>query len=160
MQELRKDADTVLSGLRLMNRPRDNAKERFIESFIASKSIDRFPFIEADAVEDSKVLWADEEALPSMRDVLAKEIEASFVQAGAEAPATSKVIATKILSSDTDANLGIVADLPQPDVSVDLVLAHVVALGYRWPPRIALSVARRATIVLLNRSKFRGRTVG
>jgi len=156
-EELRTDAEIVLSGMRLMNRPRDNAKTRFIDTFFDSNAASRFPVVEDDIKEENLVEWAFVEPLPSMRDVMASEVEAAFRTAGVQVPATSKVMATKILSSDTDSKLGILADVPLAKLEVNLVLAHIAALGYRWPPRVAVAVARRATIVILNRSKFEGR---
>lgn len=159
-RELETDAEVVLSGMRLMNRPRDNAKERFIENFRSSFMIEKFPVIEADLVEESYVHWSQQPPSDdrSMKDVLASEVEAAFRQAGAEPLASSSIVATKILSSDMGSKVGILADVQLHELEVDLVLAHVASLGYRWPPRIALAVARRATIVILNRHLFEGRT--
>lgn len=160
MRELERDADVVLSGMRLMNRPRDNAKERFINDFRKRRMIEKFPVVEDDLVQESYVGWFDNESnwSASMKDVLAGEIERAFVAAGSEPLASSAIVATKILSSDTGCNVGILADVPLTSLEVDLVLAHIVSLGYRWPPRVAISVARRATIIILNRKHFEGRT--
>lgn len=155
-RELEEDAMIVSSGARLMNRPLDNAKARFIDDFRKAKMIDRFPIIQGDLEEEAYVRWADDmaEKRKTMLDVAASEIESAFTHAGADAPASSSTIATKLLSSDTGSSRGTLADVRNSDLEVDLVLGHIAALGYRWPPRIAIAVARRVTIVLLNRHKF------
>lgn len=155
-KELEEDSMIVSSGARLMNRPLDNAKAKFIEDFIKARVFERFPVIESDLVDEAQVRWASDLITKprTILDVTASEVEAAFLQAGAEAPASSSIIATKILSSDTGASRGTLADATNSELEVHLVLGHIAALGYRWPPRITISVARRIAIVLLNRHKF------
>ena len=160
-KELELDAELVLSGLRLMNRPSDNAKERFIQSFVRNRVIEKFPVIAEDLSAESEVRWYDSEdrrRSPDIKTVLAKEVDEAFRLAEAEPLVSSYIVATKILSSDVGSNTLILADVPIGELDVDLILGHIVSLGYRWHPRIAISVARRTMIVLLNRNHFNGRT--
>jgi hypothetical protein len=155
-KELEDDSMIVSSGARLMNRPLDNAKAKFIEDFKRARVVERFPIIESDLADEAQVRWVDDLSIKpkTILQITASEVEAAFLLAGGEAPVSSLIIATKILSSDTGASRGTLADAMNSELEADLVLGHIAALGYRWPPRIAIAVARRITIVLLNRHKF------
>lgn len=152
-QEVEADSSLVSSGARLMNRPRDNSKDRFIVDFVKQQMIDKFPLIASDLAEEVK--WSlNPAASLTMMQVATAEVEASFATAGAQPPVSSFIIALKILTSDHGPRRVTLADVALSELDVSLVLAHIVALGYRWPPRIAIALARRLAVVILNRQKF------
>ena len=154
-QEVEADSSLVSSGARLMNRPRDNSKDRFIVDFVKQQMIDKFPLIASDLAEEVEVEWSlNPAASLTMMQVAIAEVEASFTTAGAQPPVSSFIIALKILTSDHGPRRVTLADVALSELDVSLVLAHIVALGYRWPPRIAIALARRLTVVILNRQKF------
>lgn len=149
-------SELLAEGARLVNRPHDDAKDRFVRAFLDESRTDSFPVIADDLRSESEVEWSHDldPTKTSVEYVVAQEIDRAFCQAGAESPAITHTIAAMLLGSDTgvaDATLGSVA---LSAVSVELVLAHIEALGFRWPKRVKLAVARRVTIVLLNRKRF------
>lgn len=154
--EVEADAEIVNSGRRLVNRPFDARKDKFVERFRSEKGIEKFPLVADDLVAEREVEWTlfDPVVAKGLMYVSGLELRAAFEQAGEEPPLTSESIAQKILMSDVSRKLGTILQLPLNKVEVDLVLAHVLALGYRWPPRVAVSVARRLTVVIFNRHKF------
>ena len=55
-----------------------------------------------------------------------------------------------LLSSERGDQLGDIASLELHDVSTELILAHLEALGVGLPKPIAIAIARRTAILLLN----------
>lgn len=149
-------SELLAEGARLVNRPHDDAKDRFVKAFLGEDRIDAFPTIESDLASEAEVYWSHDldPAKTSMEFVVASEIDEAFRQVGSEPPAISHTLASMLLASDigeADVTLGSVA---LSAVSVELVLAHIEALGFRWPRRVKVAVARRVATVLLNRRRF------
>ncbi len=63
---------------------------------------------------------------------------------------TPTAVATDLLASSSSNRLLRIGALPFELISVELVLAHLQTLGFNFPPRLAATIARRATILLLN----------
>lgn len=105
--------------------------------------------------------WAADNAAPSasapgrgvreaLADCVAPLAEGALI--GGVLPST---LATLLLAAyDTELRCPL-ERIPQPDVSVVRVLAHVESLGLSLKPSLAAQVARRATLVLLSHVKQR-----
>lgn len=142
------EVSRLMAEGRLTNRIGDKRKEQFVAAFLSSCRIDEYP---EPGLEES----ADENRPFDYRGwllqrALAVEFGRLFDRRNFVGPDTG-CLATDLLRSDRGDQLGDVAGLPLPDVSTELVLAHLEALGVGLPKDIAVAVARRAVIILLNR---------
>lgn len=148
----------LAEGTRLVNRPHDDAKCRFVRAFVDEDRIESFPVIAGDLLAEAEVEWSHDldPEKTSIWFVILSEIEQSFRQVGAEPPAIAPTLATMLLSSDLGVADATLASLELSQVSVELILAHIEALGFRWPKRVKLVAARRVAVVLLNRHRFKG----
>jgi hypothetical protein len=154
--EMLEYSQRLAEGARFVNRPGDDAKCRFIDTFIGSHAIEGFPFIEPDMAEEAKVEWsyALDPNQTGIHYVALTEVEKAFRLAGADPPLILFHLVKSILRSDVGLNLGSLEDVPVSEISPELVLAHITALGLGWPKRVAFAAARRLTVVLLNRHRF------
>lgn len=150
--ELFEDNSVVLSGRRLVNRPGSAEKSEFIEASIRRGDVDHFPFVESDIDDEFQVAWAWElDPKTSPQAILASEIEKAFELAGETPPVISNVHALTILSSEVELKISTLGDLASSSIELPLVLAHVLSLGFGWSERVTIAVARRATVVLMNK---------
>lgn len=154
--EMLEDSALVAEGLRLVNRPGNDAKAKFIAAFVESERFDSYPLIASDMAIEAEVRWSQDfdPEIFTMRTVVAAEVDAAFRTVNAEPPVIVSRIAQTILQSDAGLKYGTLADVPVHDITVELVLAHLESLGYGWPNRIKMGVARRVMVVLLNRHRF------
>lgn len=154
--EMMLDASMLAEGRRLVNRPGHADKQDFIDDFLKQDKIESYPHIESDIVSDQNSSWHCDldPARIGIESVTASELEASFALVGAEVPAISHWMARTILRSDAGVERGTLAEVPLSELSVAMTLAHLESLGYQWPKRVTMSVARRVTMILLNRRRF------
>lgn len=155
-REMAELSDLLAEGTRLVNRPHDDAKDRFVKLFLTEGRVDNYPVIEDDLIRESNVEWSHEfcPSKTSIEYLVSSEICLAFEQAGAQPPAIAHTLAATLLGSElgvADTTLG-AADVSR--VSVELVLAHIEALAFPWPKRVKLAAARRVAVVLLNRHRF------
>lgn len=161
------EGEIVASGRRRVNRPRDEKKQAAINAFVKDKCIVDYHVWPEDIADENDCLWEPrdptvtdpdkDDRLPppkSLHDTLADEIIRSYELAKQPRPVMAAVWATKLLESDLDGKLGVLSDLSPDRVEVDLVLAHLESFAYDIPQRMALGIARRTVILLLNKSKF------
>jgi hypothetical protein len=145
-RQLRTDGAVVAEGRRLCNRDDRQDKENFVRTFLAERRVDAYYSQDEFNME-----------LPATRtaaEALSELIVIVFQQLGVKPPASARVLATRLLFSDGNGRLNDLEDEPLQRLSVDLVLAHVEAMGYGLPQRISMGVAKVATLVLLNRGRF------
>lgn len=145
-RQLRADSEVVAEGKRLCNRDDRQDKENFVRTFLAERRVDRY-----DSQDEFDL---EVPATRTVADALSELIVIVFRQLGAKPPASARILATRLLFSDGNGRLNDLDDVPPQKVSIDLVLAHVEAMGYGLPQRISMGVAKVATLVLLNRARF------
>lgn len=161
------EGEIIASGRRPVNRPRDEKKQAFIDAFVNEKCIDRYHVWVEDIADENDCLWEPhdptitdpekDDRLPpvkSLRDTLVDEIVRAYARAGDPPPVMASVWATKLLASDIGGKLGVLGELQAKDVEVELVLAHLESFAYDIPQRMAMGIARRTAILLLNKFKF------
>lgn len=151
--ELEADRAIVLSGRRLLNRPGSPEKAEFIEASIRKDDVERFPFIEADIADELETAWAwdlDPEKT-SLQDVVTREVRRAFQVAGEIPPMICNVHALTIMSSEVDLKIARLEEIPGAEIELPVVLAHVLSLGFGWSERVTIGVARRITVVLMNK---------
>lgn len=158
--EMLEYSQRLAEGARVVNRPGDDAKRRFIDTFIGSDAIDDFPFIQPDLDDEVQVEWAQalDPSQTGIHYVALTEVEKAFRLVGAEPPLILFHLVKSILRSDVGLNLGSLEEVALSSISPELVLAHMTALGIRWPKRIAVGAARRIAVVLMNRHRFEAKS--
>ncbi len=118
-----------------------------IEEFVRTDRIRSYPSIETDEKEDAQTVCSG----PSSLVVLEALIDGALSR-GLRRPALSAhMIATMLLGSYDESGGCVLQKLGGAQLTVARVLAHVASLPVRLEPRVAISIARRATQMLLNR---------
>lgn len=140
------------SGQRITNRPDDPRKQAFIDRFLAEDRIDAYPFLEQDIRHENRcVLYKDESGGSLVfREVFEAEVQVAYDHCGWDGGPNPSAVVTDLLASSSSNRLLRIGALPFELISVELVLAHLQTLGFNFPPRLAATIARRATILLLN----------
>jgi hypothetical protein len=152
----REDVAKALEGARenkhkrLMNRLKDKRKQRFIDAFLAGRCADHYPLDAADALE-ANVHEPDYSS--GLHSELMAQVARGYVRHGFRGP-LPRMVATDLLASDAGDQLSTLSDIAPHHVSVELTLAHLEALGFELPSQVSVSVAHRATLLLLNRCRF------
>lgn len=144
------DAKLIATGARLLNRPGDRKKDAAIEAFMKADEKFDEPLAE-DLLAEADVRWSHEfdRTKQTLRSVVEHEIEHAFQTAGLNVPVIANVHAQSLLRSEfRESELG---NIHISEVSPQLVLAHIRALGFPWPDRVSRSVSRRVAVVLMNR---------
>jgi len=151
------DRSVIGRGRRIVNRLADRRKDRFIESFVREDDLSGYPVVAKDC--------DDENAYPSEPDdpagaptrraatvaaTLAGEIQRAYRLTAHNGP-DPVVLAGCLLRSEHSVERLDLSETPLHRLSVAFVLAHLEALGYDLPARVSATVARRATVVLLER---------
>lgn len=138
----------------LANRIGDAEKQRFVDRFMRDDRLSGYPLRQDDQLDENEWPGEDESRhRRTMQATLASEIRRAFSRAGFSG-ADPVAVATDLLASEHGDDLREIISTPLPTVSVPLVLAHLETLGFGLPPQVAVSVARRAMMVLLNRHHF------
>lgn len=138
----------------LANRIGDAEKQRFVDRFMRDDRLSGYPLHEDDQLDENE--WPGEDGRRhrrTMQATLASEIRRAFGRAGFTG-ADPVAVATDLLASEHGNDLREIISTPLPAVSVPLVLAHIETLGFGLPPPVAVSIARRAMMVLMNRHHF------
>lgn len=151
--EVNAEMQLVVSGSRLVNRPGDPAKKRFIFESIRRDDVKRFPWVEGDVAAEIEPRWCRhfEVERPTPHDAIESAIREAFETAGATAPAICNVHATTVMTSDIGMKLRTLGELRARNVDVPVVLAHLLSLGFQWTPRVTIAAARRICFVLMNK---------
>lgn len=152
-EELDDDRSIVLSGKRLLNRPGNPEKAEFIARSVQRGDVDQFPFIESDIADELETSWAWDldPASTTIQDVVTREVRQAFRLAGEKPPLISNVHALTIMSSEVDLKIARLEDVPSAEIDLPLVLAHLLSLGFGWSKRVTIGVARRITVILMNK---------
>lgn len=124
------------------------SRAEFIERFVRQERHRDYPVVPEDLVDEATTRVYER---PTLDGVLAAEIERAIAKNTTPFAMPGDVIALWLLTSDDEAHHVHVSTLPKEAISVGRLLGHVEALGVRFDPAVAISIARRATIVLLNR---------
>lgn len=152
---------TVLGrGRRLVNRLHDRRKDEYVARFQAAGELERYPCVDSDC--------RDENAFPCEPDAgadapasrrrsnlcatLAAEIERAYRLTARSGP-DAVVLAGSLLRSEHGTERLDVSETEPAALSVAFVLAHLEALGFGLAARLSGSIARRATIVLLDHAR-------
>lgn len=148
----------------IVNRISSEEKQRHVEAFCDGARIAEYPKIDSDVAEENALRWLiwnekeeqDHIGMKSIEDALAEEIERAHLMVDDQPPpASARLMSSNLLASDLAGKIGTLGDIQSRDVSLDLVLAHLEALGYELAPRLSISIARRALLLLINRGKFK-----
>lgn len=142
-------------GKRVVNRTTifEMRKHKFIEEFVASKRVDDYPCLDEDLADENRHLLADYQG-QTLRTLLVTEVRRCFERYAGPSGIDPAGVAHELLRSEHGGELHVVRDLPIHVLEIDLLLAHVEALGFDLSPRLAVSIARRAFLLLLNRRHF------
>ena len=131
--------------IRESTRPLASKARATIEEFVRMGQIERYPLDEADL--------ADEASVPSgvrtPRLWLESEIVRAYARVGAHATEPS-TLAQWLLTSHDDTHKVDLEHLPKHAATPARVLAHLVSLGLDLIPRLAVTIARRASLLLMN----------
>ncbi len=134
---------------RLTNRLTDRRKQRFIDAFVGDSAIDGYPVDAADVLAANESDQGIHTGQP-LRALTAREVHVVFQRYGFSG-ASQEMVATELLASDIGDQLLCLAQIEPKDVSLPLILAHLESLAFGLPPAVAIGVARRVHLLLLNR---------
>ncbi|MBW2672254.1 MAG: hypothetical protein JRD89_02410 [Deltaproteobacteria bacterium] len=151
------DRSVIGRGRRIVNRLADRKKDRFIESFLREDDLSGYPANAEDCDDENAYPSepSDESGAPTRRAdtlgaSLAGEIARAYRLTAHDGP-DPVVLAGSLLRSEHSVERLDLSETPPRRISVAFVLAHLEALGYDLPARVSATVARRATVVLLDR---------
>ena len=151
------DRSVLGRGRRLVNRLGDRRKDAFVERFVAVGTADDYPAPPDDLADENAFPFepaASDNAAPARRAgtlgaTLAAEIERAYALTDCAGP-DAVVLAGSLLRSEHSVERLDLSETAPSSLSVPFVLAHLEALGYGLEPRLSASIARRATLVLLD----------
>lgn len=133
--------------LRGSTRPAADETRRGVEDFVASDRIASYPLDEGDLADEADVPTG----VVAPRLWLEAEIQRAYVRVGApNAEPEASTIAQWLLTSH-DATFAVdVEHLPKHAATPARLLAHVESLGLGLSKRLAVTIARRASLLLMN----------
>lgn len=137
------------------------ATKAMVASFIHEDKLSSYPTSDDDLHDEN--LWRDELGMPAatgmIKNDLVEEIGRTCERCKLPPPYRVDQFADLLLKRWDETYLCTLQHLPPWAVEVDRVLAHLESLGLDLPPRMAASIARRTTILLLN-TRARGGVAG
>lgn len=128
-------------------------KCRLIDSFVRGGAFDDFPKNERDIHDEN---WVDPmpDRTGGYEELLVAHLErACELYGSAKQLPEPRWLAGKILNSSDPELLKNVREMRMSELSVERLLGHVESLRLGFSPRLAVSIARRAMLVLLGRSR-------
>jgi O-acetyl-ADP-ribose deacetylase (regulator of RNase III) len=116
------------------------------DDFIESKAIENYPYHQED-VDAENAVTAPQVEQP-LRDALVHAVKCALALGDSVCAHTPTAIAQWLITSHDDHYAVDMPDLPLPALSVERTLAHVESLRLGLQPRVAISLARRAVVIL------------
>lgn len=154
------DRKLVAQGHRVVNRIDKADLERFVRAFVADNLADDYPYHPEDEALDNELpdeIWTLRQGQPVPAQqvaALAVVVRGAYARFELAAPPDEVMLASLLLLSDLGGKQCFLCDIPLSKLSVALVLGHLEALGYAFLPRVSISIARLATLVVCNRGRF------
>jgi len=145
--------EKVAQKQRVKTRRDTDLAQSAIEEFVRTKEIGNFPHVDEDVVDENR------ERGPQASLKVAFEIEVARAFAVNEKPvaAVSPGFFAYQLLRSTDASYGAMVErLPPEATTPDRLLAHVMRMPVKLDKRVAISIARRLSLLLMNRAQYVG----
>jgi hypothetical protein len=125
----------------------ERGRQARIEQFVQDNEISAYPVDDADLKDENREFDMEE---ASLFDCVRLQVERALERAETKPPVLAPTLASWLLKSIDVQSGALLANVPPERVTPARLLAHVATLGVWIEPKLAASIARRLSMVLMN----------